>query len=520
MKIRLYELGTYHRPDGHRHVWYLCAGSKGYQSRADDTPASVTWLPLVGQWASVLVQAAGAAGGTAPQRDDLTLINVRAADTLPRWANVFDATAGVWLRVPLGLRPLNPLVTDYVIQTITEKEVDDDDAYSTAVIVWTARAGLPVPERTSIKLPLYDRQTDFDEPVQTDRYAGTGGYEGPAEMKDVLKEVPLGHVPMASPTYLGIIGDLHRWSVGGGKPVFDVPRGWSLGVPVTKTAGTPSSSQFAVDLATGFLTTAVKFEDFRVEVKGRLFGGVWKRYIGELSAALALEAGIVTSADVSEMDATPRTVGLYLPSGDGRSHKDVLDKLVGSVARGRWYVALSDGLVITRLPRADAATPERAYSTVSGSTPGLKPLTRTNTPPAKQTILRYAENPNPVTQTAPDATDPADVALWTQAWREVAGETDDAIVAAYGAGAKVATIETALTLPADAAAELPHWEVETKSPPQPYELKVRDGAPGLWIGDAVMVVDDVAGFESGGPLVLYGRTNRDRGGGATLYGER
>ena len=469
MKLRLYELSTHHWADGHMHVWHLCAGSKGYQSWASDTLASVTWLPLVGQWASVLVQAAGGEGGSAPKRDDLSLINVRSADSLPRYANVWDATAGLWLQVPLGVRPLNPLLTDYAIQTITEKEVDEAAPYASAVTVWTARAGLPAPDgRTGIKVPLYDRQADFDDPVQVDRYQGTGGYEGPAEMKDVLKEVPLGHVPKAVPTYLGIIDDLHRWSIGGGRAIQGVPRAWAFGVRMTQTAGAPTSNQYAVDLATGIITTAVKPEGFRVEVQGRTFGGIWKRYIGELTAALALEAGLVTSVDIAGMDATPRTVGVYLSAGDGRSHKDVYDKLVGSVARGRWYIDLSDQLVVARLPRGAGAASSRSYSTADGSTPGAKPLTRSNTPPAKQVVLRYAENPNPVTQTAYDATDPGDIAFWTSQWREVAGETDAAIVAAYGKGAKVATVETSLSLASDAAAELPAWVAEKMSPPLPY----------------------------------------------------
>lgn len=518
MKKHLYELLTYHRASGHTHLWFLCAGSQGYQSRADDTPASVTWLPLVGQWAEVLVQAAGDAGGSALKRDDLTLINVRTADNLPRYASVHDTTAGTWLRVALGARPLNVLLTDYVVQRITEKEVEESAAYSTAVTVWSARAGIPALERTAIRVPLYDRQADFATPVQTRRYLGTGGYEGPAELKDTLKEDALGWVPMASPTYLGIIGGLHRWSVCGGQPIEDVPRGWSSAAACVKVTGTPTSGQYVVDLATGFIGTSTKYEDFRVEVKGRKFSGVWKRYPGELTVALALEAGLVTSGSGAGMDATPRAVGVYLPAGDGRSHKDVYDKLVGSVARGRWYMGIGDDLVVTRLPRPAGATPVRSYRRSTGGTPGLKPLTRTNTPPPKQVILRYALNPNPASSTAVNA-GAADTALWTRQWREVASATDAAIVAAYGAGAKVDYVETALALATDAEAELAAWVAERSDPPQPYELKVTDGAPGVWIGDAVSVEDDLAGFEAGAPVVLYGRTNRDRGGGATLYVE-
>ncbi|MBY6263941.1 hypothetical protein EI613_18745 [Azospirillum sp. 412522] len=526
MDIHLYDLVAYHKASGHLHRWPLCAGSVAYQSRSDDDPASVTWLPLAGQWPSVAITAA--ADGARAQVDDLRLINVRQTDDLPRHASVYDMTAGTWLRVPLGARPLNPLLTDYIVQAVTERVVAAGAPLDTAVTVWQAKAGMISPDVTELKLPVYDRQLDFDTPIQKEeaKYAGTGGYEGPETLKNALKERCFGHCPMVQPTYLGIVdfgsgagGLLHVWSVNGGLPVEDVPRGWSGGVAVGRTAGIPGSNQFRVDLATGRIHTAVHYEDFRVEVKGDKSGGVWRRHIGEVIAFLATtHGGIVSAADVGGMDVTPRTVGLYLPAGDGRTHRDAYGKLVGSVPRGRWFVDLQDRLVVTRLPRASAVAPTRTYSKVSGATDGLKPTAGSSVTPTKRVTVLYAENPN-ATAAAVAAT-PADTALWTQQWRESDSATDPVIEAGYGVSAKTDRIETALTLKADADAEAPLWLAERAWPPQSYSLKVRDGAPGLWIGGAVTVVDDIAGFETGGPLVITGRTNRDRGGGATLYGER
>ncbi|WP_376959629.1 hypothetical protein ABNQ39_06905 [Azospirillum sp. A26] len=527
MDIHLYDLVAYHRATGHLHRWPLCAGSVAYQSRSDDDPASVTWLPLVGQWPSVAVTAAG--DGAKAQIDDLRLINVRQTDDLPHLASVFNITTNTWERVLLGVRPLNPLLTDYIIQSVTERVVAAGAPLSTAVTVWHAKAGKIAPDRTELKLPVYDRQLDFDTPIQKDdaKYAGTGGYEGPTTLKNTLKERCFGHCFMVQPTYLGIIdqgsgngGLLHVWSVNGGQPIEDVPRGWSGGAAVAKTAGIPGSNQLRVDVSTGRIHTAVHYEDFRVEVKGDKTGGTWRRYIGEVIAFLAVQhGGIVTAADVSGMDATPRTVGLYLPAGDGRSHRDAYGKLVGSVPRGRWFIDLADRLVVTRLPRATAVTPTRAYSKVSGSTDGLKPTAGSDVVPTKKVTVLFGENPNANTTAVADAT-AADAALWTQQWRESDSATDPVIEAAYGVSAKTDRIETALTLKADADAEAPLWLAEKAWPPQSYSLKVRDGAPGLWIGGGVTVVDDIAGFEDGATLVIAGRTNRDRGGGATLYGER
>ncbi len=523
MDLHIYDLVAYHTATGHQHRWHLCAGSQGYQSRSDDAPANVTWLPLVGPAASVSVMAA--ADGAKAQIDDLRLINVRRDpdDDLPRYASVFDITAGTWLRVPLGVRPLNVLLTDYTaIQTVTERVLDDTAALSTAVTIWRAKAGLIGRGVTELRLPLYDRQLDFDTPIQKDtaKYGGTGGYDGPSTLKNTLKERCFGWRPFVVPTYLGIIGGYHRWSVNGGHPIEDVPRGWSGGVAVSKTSGTPGADQFAVDPATGYITTSIHYDDFRVTVQGDKTGGVWRRYIGEVIAHLATTVGgIIATADVSRMDATPRTIGLYLPAGDGRTHRDAYGKLVGSVPRGRWFIDLSERLVVTRLPRAEGAAPIRSYTKASGGTDGLTPTAGSTVIPSKQVTALFAENPSANSTAAPNAT-ADDAALWTQQWRESDSAIDAGIAGAWGVSAKIDRIETELTLKADADAEAPLWLAEKAHPPQSYTLKVADGAPGLWIGDAVTVTDDIAGFEAGATVVVTGRTNRDRGGGATLYVER
>lgn len=525
IRVHLFEIDAYHRASGHVHRWFL-ATAPGYRSRSDDTPPSVTWLPLVSQWASVTIQAAGGRGGSVGLRvDDLRLVNVRAADDLPRWANVYDVTAGAWLRVELGERPLNPMLTDYVVRRLVEKEVEAGAPYGTAVTVWQAKAGMVQRDRKEIRIPVYDRQRDFDVPVlpAASTYAGTGGLEGPAELKGVTRERSIGLCPIVAPTYLGYVTGKHRYSVNGGRPIEGVPRAWDSAAVYDLVTGTPAETgEYSVDVATGIITVGgSKPVDFRCEVHGDKPGGVWHRHIGAVVAQLATEAGLVATVDASGMDATPRTVGVYLPAGDTTTHRALYDRLVGSVARGRWYMSLDDDqLVVTRLPRPAVAVPTRTYRLALGNTPGLQPLASTTASltPARQVVVRHTENPHPATSTANSAT-AADVALWTTRWRDAPSADDAALAAAWGGAAKVEYPETALTVAADAEAEAPLWLAELSDPPQQYELKVRDGALGLWIGGAVLVEDNVAGFERGDVVVIYGRTNRDRGGGATLFVE-
>lgn len=512
--VRLYEADCFHLASGHTHRWYFCAGSRGYQSWAGDNPASVTWLPLVQRWPSVTVSAAGGSGGSRVAFDDLVFANVLKADARTRWANVLDVTAGSWLRVPLGGRPLDILLTDYLVRGVVEKEVAADAPYASAVTLWSARTGLAVPGRTDLRLPIYDRQLDFDLPVQTRTYGGTGGYDGPTSLKGTLRERTVGWCPMAAPTPLGIIDGYWRWGTNGGQPITAVPRAWAQGFPLAQVAGNPGTGEYAVDLATGIVTTSKTYQDFRVAVRAG------PESIGALVAGLALGAGLVSAADVARMDAVPRTVGFFLAAGSGRTHRDLYDKAVGSVPRGRWFIDQLGRLVVTRLPRADTANAVRAYRKSAGIMPGLIPEAATGGGlPAKQAVVLFAENPSPVSQTASEAVSD-DVALNTQPWREAPSAEDPVIAAAFGAAARVERLQTALTLRADAEAEAPLWAAEMARPPQPYRMEVADGAPGLWIGDAVTVTDDIAGFTAGATVVITGRTTIDRRGGATLFVER
>jgi hypothetical protein len=527
MKITLYELDAHHLATGHTHRWHLCAGSRGYQSRGDDTPARVTWLPLVSQWASVTILAAGD-GGSRVARDDMRLINVRQADNLPRWATVYDVTADALLRVALTQRPLNVLLTDYTVVRMVEKIVDAAAAYSSAVTVWQAKAGLTQPDRLELRLPLWDRLADFDQPVLDPEtaYAGTGGLEGPASLAGVARERCFGWLPIVAPTYLGVVGGKHTYSVNGGNAIEAVVRGWDKAALYDLVAAPPSSgaspAQFSVDVATGVITIGgAKPEDFRVEVKGTKSDGTWLRYIGQIVGHLATtHGGIVGAVSLTGMDAVARTVGLYLPAGDTTTYRAAFDRLVGSVARGRWYIDLmTDTLIVTRLPRAADVSPARHYRKAAGESDGLRPVGGSGAVPPKQVVVRWGENPSPTDQTASGAS-ADDAAIWSRQWREARSEVNATVAAVWGASTAPLPIDTALTVAADAEAEAPLWLDERSDPPRRYTIRVNDDAPGLWVGDAVRITDDVAGFETGATAVIYGRTNRDRGGGATLYVER
>ena len=163
MKVRLIDLTLFHRSSGHRYRLPL-ATFPGYQSGPADSPTNVTWLPLVtaGADASVSIGSLGAADGQAELRiGDLVLRNETSRNPGQRFANLQNLDTGAWLRVALDDRPLNLLLTgDYVIQAVTEREIEDGAPLAEAVTIWTARAGQPKPKRTEIALPIYHGTSD------------------------------------------------------------------------------------------------------------------------------------------------------------------------------------------------------------------------------------------------------------------------------------------------------------------------------------------------------------------------
>ncbi|NUB05795.1 hypothetical protein FW320_06345 [Azospirillum sp. Vi22] len=519
MRVLLIDQYAYHRATGHIHRWHF--SDRGYQTWGSDTPPRVSYLPLIKESVDVRVSvtAWGQIGGkTEVEIGDVVAVNVADVRSVPLFASVYDVTADEWLRVPLSARPFNVLLIDYVIagQPLLVREVEHDAPLSSAVTLWRGKAEVPKPQRTEIAIPIRDAVLDFDTPILTERYAGTGGTEGPETLKGTTKERCWGFVPIMTPQYLGIVGGLHLWSVNGGHPIEGVPTFWDRAYPLIQVTGSPGAGQYRVDTATGMIWTGTKPPTARCAVQGDKAGGIWRRYIGEVCSQLATSSGVVTSTDVAAMDATPRTISLHLPAGDTTTYASAFDRLTNSVARGYWDIDNTGTFVVSRLPTPAGGPSVRTYRYSAGETDGLRPSEDSRALPAKQTIVRFAQHVGANEDTVEEAS-ADDVVLWTKEWRDAPSAEDPAIAAAYGTAAKVATVDTALALRSDAEAEAPLWQEELAAARQSYETFVHDGAPGISIGSRLTFEDNIAGFEAGASVVVHGRSIREAGGGAQLF---
>lgn len=514
----LYRLWTYHKASGHVHVWGLST-KPGYQSAPTDTPASLPWMPWVLEPVDMtigiasLAQAKGAIG-TAPGR--LLLENVKdwqGARSIP----VYDETAGAWIMVAVGSRPLNILLTDYAVAgwPFEEWVVEDGAPFSTATLRIRGTMELPVPTRSQIAIGARDRTRDFDTPILVDAYSGGGGLSGGEDLTDKTKERFFGW-GYCEPTYLGVIGGLHTYSVNAGFPIEDVVTFWDEAFRLTKrTTGTPVGGEWKVDPATGIVSVGGDRPKAPLcEVQGDKTGGVWRYRLGEVMQFLAAGSGFaaVNAASVMALDATPRTIGLWLPAGDKTTYRAGFDKLMGSVARGYWLLDAAGELHVGRLPAA--GTPKASYRRGSGPT-GLKPReTSDRGLPTTKVVLRFAEVPNPLRSTVGNATD-ADVALLKNRWREAVAE-DPAIATAYPRVAQTVTIDTALFDRVQATAEAGEFLSDMAEPPLLYDLPLGVPAADIDLRDTVNVTDDIAWFETGKNVVVVARTLKRSSGNPTL----
>lgn len=503
--VRLVEMQAYRLSDG-ASVTLRFSTKPGYMTWDTDTPSSTPYLPKVSSPADVLVSIPSPGSREAAKVDIGSVV----------LENAFDRVTGT--------RPLNYLLTDYVLAggRITEKLVYRDQPYSTAATVFVGTMELPEPERGVISIPIRDRSLDFDIPLLTETYTGTGGLNGSSDMTGKTKERTLGWVAVLAPTYLGIIGGKHTYSVNGGHPIEDVVWFADGASRLTKVAGTPAATQWSVDVSTGVITVGGDRPGAPTcEVKGDKTGGTFRKYVGELCkwAATSLNpvitTGEVDSTSVTTLDATPRTIGRFYPMGSTETLRSFLDEAVGSIWGGYWLMGVLGMFRVGRVPSTGGTVAASyAQGTNAGQLTPLKDSRRLL--PAKQVIWRYAKNYAGSVTILTNATE-ADAKRHSVEWLEKQSSVNTAVANAYRNSARVETIEgSLLVVDTDAAAEVALAATDLSTVKRLYSVTVWDAAPSIDLTSEIEMEDNIAGFETGGRLIVLGRDISDKAGHATL----
>lgn len=505
-RIKLYTARAYHKTTGRIDTFRWSVG--GYASWPSDTPASTTWWPVVRRPADLVVQIP-APGDTA---------TTRAAEGRLVLSNTVDRQRDA--------RPLNTLVTDYVTEgwDIRVEEVFSGQPYRSAVTVFLGIMGRAEIARGEVTIPVKDRSADFDVALLSEKYAGTGGVEGPADLKDKLKERVFGFTPYMEPTYLGYDAatGLHQLSVNGGHAIEAVEAFGDSGAGRAYTAGTPTGDQWTYNAATGMIycSGAARPQAPWARVRGDKTGGIYRRLIGELMSFWIRElTGVRAAADidagsVAAIDATPRIIGLVCGVGEQITIRDALNRAAASIWGGYWTEGALGKFRVGRVPPIGGAVAASYRAGVSCDP--IVPQSTSTTAPAKRVTFRFARNTAVIDQPAPAAS--ADEATRAKAeWLEETTADNPTVIAAYGNAAATPVFETLLSSRADAAAEAALAATDLAEPARTWRITAWDGAPGLDLTAEVVGIDDIPGFTgAGGRAIVIGRDLHRRGAKAAL----
>ena len=214
---------------------------------------------------------------------------------------------------------------------------------------------------------LRDWQHKLDKPVQGTLYAGTGGDEGGTDLTGVRKPLAFGRVLNVRPVMVD--PGAGRYQVHDGA-IDDVDALYVGGITNTKVVGAPAANQYAVDVATGFVTVggAPLTEQVTCDVKGAKPGGTYLTTVADIVEEIAtsqggLGAGDLDSASFTALNtANSAVVGVYVEGTTNRAVLEVLDELIASIG-GYYGFDRSGKFEVGRL-EAPGGTPAATFSEV------------------------------------------------------------------------------------------------------------------------------------------------------------
>ena len=191
-------------------------------------------------------------------------------------------------------------------------------------------------EGNTVALRLKANEEPFDANVLTLKYAGTGGVEGPTDLKGKDKPFLLGRCFNAEPVLIDAVNNVYQFS--GYGPIQAVSklyeRGSEFPAPLADyasyaalIAATVPSAQWATCLASGLIRLgAPAYGVITGDVDGDTQGGTWRRKTGEIILRLlsnaAISSGIIETASFTALDtalvglSNQGRIGAYITAQD------------------------------------------------------------------------------------------------------------------------------------------------------------------------------------------------------------
>jgi len=214
-----------------------------------------------------------------------------------------------------------------------------DDAF----VLFKGVMETPELDSRSVAIPVRSSSALLDAPIQDERFAGSGGVEGGADLLDKPKPVAFGYSFGVTPVYLGVISGKHSYSVAGGRclPINDVPAFYDRGVALTPAAAPPSAGEFSIDTATGVVTIGGTVPTLPTcDIEGYAPAASFKTTTADIWKAILEDFIDIPNADVdsssyNQMNSDqPAAVGLWVGADDVTALSVVNDLLLGASAMG------------------------------------------------------------------------------------------------------------------------------------------------------------------------------------------
>lgn len=275
----------------------LYYSTHGFTSEPSDTPANQHYAERLSsgyRFTRSLFQSGKLSGRTIPGAGEIRLINQDGGlDALQDYA-----WGGRRMRVWMG-------------------GVDFDLADYGLVVDATAQ-GISF-ANDEVVIELRDLQHILDREIQSSVFAGSGGAEGGADVKDKRKPQPWGITRNARLIYLGKDTGKHMFAAAD-DDIIGVIRVRDLGLELTFNSGTPGASEWTCDLAAGTITLGGAYNGpITADIIGRRYLSTtsttsWAMATGSKAFTVASVSGLAVGMQMR----VARTAALSSKWGDGK----------------------------------------------------------------------------------------------------------------------------------------------------------------------------------------------------------
>lgn len=319
------------------------------------------------------------------------------------------------------------------------------DASGARIGAWPASASLATVfngsaagwrrDSDTVRVRLRDVVSRLDVPAQVELYGGTGGLDGPDQLRGLPKPQTWGQAFNVAPVYLGVVdlgfGLLATFQVHY-RAIDDVTAVRERGAEITRVASTPGIGQFVVLPASGvFQLGFTPAGTITADVRGD--ASPWYAFTpGKLALRIGVDlCGLLESDfDLAALDdfdaASAGTVGVHVSSSERARAIDVVEALVGGA--GGFITQTRAGLLRVGMLAAPDLLAHASLDVADIRAIEPSDLPDSINPPPKRAEVGFARNYAPSDDLAGAVSGAARTAL-AQPWRSAAAFSGDVATA-------------------------------------------------------------------------------------------